>query len=529
MAEEVIAPETAVAEQVGWQLRARQAAGALAVGGTLFAGGFLAGDMLTPTHVMLGPHEATVKLTVNRRISIDAGPIGSIDAPSGSKWGGLKIRLGEIPDGEGGPLQASDVAEYEQFFTEPGFSGDKAAVKSALIWHGVESGTLTAGAALVGLWVMGPQRRRWLREIPHNRRLRSTAGAMLALTLVSGSVEAPPAHHDKADPVLESLGIHDVHVSGRILETGIDEYGADVLKTIRVTDAYYARYEKKVIAAYKAKLAAEAHATNGLAAKIANGEVISVMWSSDDHCNRNTMAIMGKLAREVHPDITADTGDQTITGSSAEKACVSTLPHIVGKTKRVVSEGNHDSPDVTAKQNESLGTIVLHGKVVKVAGLTILGDSDVERTVIGQQTKLNGTETVHEEGERIKNVACENGGVDIAMMHDPAAVQATVLAGCAKIGIAGHLHVLKGPLAYVNAAGETSYMMLNGTTGGAAPGKPTFESKLGKVATIVQLYFDKKTKDPIGYRVITLDPNGDVTVTDPYPMSVPSETLPIKR
>jgi predicted phosphodiesterase len=308
----------------------------------------------------------------------------------------------------------------------------------------------------------------------------------------------------------------------------VNKYGQQAINYIQDLDKYYSDIESTLQTTLKDKQAEEKENPTALSRMLEIGEAESVLWISDNHCNTETAAIAADVAKSIHASWVMDTGDQTMGGTEAERLCVAILPQRLGKeVPIVVSLGNHDARDVTARMDKDLGYVVLEGKPAKVKGYTIAGDSDVMRSEFNIPYRQIGPESVAEEGERIAEVACASEDVDIVMTHEPEAALPSAEKACAPLEVSGHTHRFKGPVAHVTLDGRVAYQMVNGTTGGAAPDKMTFESKLGQDATMVQLVFDKRTKAPLGYRTIVMHPDKTVGVGD-LTAFVPPE-LPEKK
>ncbi len=514
---------------IDWALSVRKAGAAAALAGAAFFGGFVAGDML-PTQVELGPHNATVQLTPNDRATLDLGPIGSANAPSPLHIGplhagGVKIVVKEIPDGDGAPLGPNEVRQYEQFFSAPGRHAMVTTIEDALLRRGIEAGLIAAGGVLLAGWVLRSSGREAVAEALKSRRMLAVVGAGLASAVLASSTPAPAVTPRPENAVLAALGVHDINVDGKALETAVNKYGPAAIDYVHKLDAYYGGIQHSLQTAYDTKRTQEKNDPQNVATKMLNdGAAESVLWISDNHCNTETAGIAADMAKRMHAVFVMDTGDQTMGGTSAERLCVSILPQRLGsKIPVVVSLGNHDSRGVTATTDEELGYVVLQGKVVGLKGYTILGDSDVMRNSFGESYHQEGPVTPADLSAQLAETARQAGGVDLLMIHEPQEADATVAGAWAKFAASGHTHVESGPVTAISAdSTRYTYRMVNGTTGGAAPNKMTFESQLGKDATMIELVFSKQTKEPLGYRNIIMHPNGTVEVGDVTPFEKPS-------
>ncbi len=145
--------------------------------------------------------------------------------------------------------------------------------------------------------------------------------------------------------------------------------------------------------------------------------------------------------------------------------------------------------------------------------------------MFGEEIRYTGEETTTSLGERLKAVACEAKGtkhqVDITVVHAPEAGMPAAKNGCTSIAISGHTHILSGPnLEYTDPAGESSYQLTEGTSGGAKEGAiPVGPLKKDAVETI--LFFDKKTHRPIDSITLTEHPDASVSLMPYTPMPQP--------
>jgi len=507
---------------IDWWLQARRVVAGTGMAAAAFAGGAAVGTMAVPTQVEIGPHEASAQLTFDNTLQMDLGPLGRITAPSPMHIGpfdvgGVKVTVEQIPNGDGAPLGATEITAYEQFFTQAGRTSDIERAQSALTERALTSGAGALAGGAVLWWLLGARGRETAAEVMKSRRMSLLVAGTMASLLLTSTVPSRDAQGAKESAVLEAAGLHGVEVEGKIMEALVYQYGPDILEYIQETDAYYREIKSNLFTAYEAKRAAERAEPTTLSELVAGGQAEEVVWVSDNHCNTETAAIVAEFANTIKSVLILDSGDQTLGGTRAEKRCVAVMPNATD-IPIVVALGNHDDKTTTGGQDRELGYTVLAGKTVEVAGYRILGDADVMRSPIGVPYHQVGPETIEEQGERIAAQAQEDGDVDIVLMHEPTAGVPAAQAGNAKLIATGHTHTVQLPKAIIGENGEVVYAMTNGSTGGAAPNKITFESKLGKDATITVLVFDKLTKDPLGYRIITLHTDKSVEVGDLTPM-----------
>ncbi|MDR3106881.1 MAG: metallophosphoesterase [Bifidobacteriaceae bacterium] len=175
------------------------------------------------------------------------------------------------------------------------------------------------------------------------------------------------------------------------------------------------------------------------------GDLKPALFFSDLHCNVGMAEVMGAAARALKTELVLDGGDTTVDGTAVERYCVDQIAAALpdGATW-VTSTGNHDTAE-TAKQEAAAGALVLAGKVVKVAGLRILGDHDPTHTEVGLGTSLTGGESPEEVGQRLAEVACADESADLLVVHRPAMAEAALDAGCVPAAVSGHMHSRAGP------------------------------------------------------------------------------------
>ena len=169
----------------------------------------------------------------------------------------------------------------------------------------------------------------------------------------------------------------------------------------------------------------------------------TAVLTTDLHCNLDVIAFSGVLDQLSDADIHMDDGDLTMTGSDPERVCVDALTQAVpSSTAKVATVGNHDS-DATAARLRSQGWTVTNGSVQKVAGITVLGDDDADRTTAAG-TKPRSGETTEQVAARLAKVSCGRTPVDVVLIHQPATFDPLMNEGCAPLLLAGHVHAERG-------------------------------------------------------------------------------------
>ncbi|MDR1186123.1 MAG: metallophosphatase family protein, partial [Bifidobacteriaceae bacterium] len=165
------------------------------------------------------------------------------------------------------------------------------------------------------------------------------------------------------------------------------------------------------------------------------GGLKPVLFFSDLHCNIGMAQVMGAAARGSAAEIVLDGGDTTMDGTSVERYCIDQVAAAIpAGVEWVTSPGNHDTV-TTAKQEKAAGARVLEGEVERIAGLRILGDVDPTHTEVAQGTSLEGDESIEQVDKRLARTACEDGPVDLLLVHQPAMAQASLESGCVPAAI----------------------------------------------------------------------------------------------
>lgn len=239
-------------------------------------------------------------------------------------------------------------------------------------------------------------------------------------------------------------------------------------------------------------------------------EPIVLVVVSDLHCNVGMAPLIGTLARLSGADAVLDAGDTTMNGTSVEQYCVTSFARAVPDgVPLVTSPGNHDSRDTSGKYARA-GATVLDGSVIEVAGLRVLGDNDPNETRVGGGgTGAAATETAAEMGERLAQVACDDGDVDLLLIHTPTVGDAALDEGCVPAQVSGHYHRRVGP----DQIGQ-GIRYISSSTAGATLNQPTVGPLRG-VAELTVLRVDPDTRRVVSYQVVQVTPDATVTVNRP--------------
>ena len=232
----------------------------------------------------------------------------------------------------------------------------------------------------------------------------------------------------------------------------------------------------------------------------------TAVLTTDLHCNLDVIAFSGVLDQLSGADVHMDDGDLTMTGSGPERVCVDALTQAVpSSTDKVATIGNHDS-DATAARLRSQGWTVTDGSVQTVAGITVLGDDDAERTTTAG-TKPRGGETTEQIATRLAKVSCGRTPVDVVLIHQPATFDPLMKEGCAPLLLAGHVHAERG---MTTAISPRTGRPVSGVISGAGKGGTSLGS-VTEDAFLHVMSFDS-TGALVAWRAVILHPDASVTV-----------------
>jgi hypothetical protein len=488
----------------------------------------------------LGPHEARYDVTTDDTVTVDLGPLGTlqIDSPLPLTLG-VRVIVQEIPASvteldQSRTLAAlsGDLQSYLQFF-----SGPQATVQDVARALATQALLRTALAlvVLVGVWLLvrvllGAARRAELgdRVRPYARQL---AVGVVVVALVGTVATSSLARRDRpsasqpASAVFDGTPLEGARVTGR-LGGVIDTYGGQVVAELRKNDEFYARANaslkdawderSELIEAGTAAAADDADAEQDADAPVPSpspspdeSELVTVVVVSDLHCNIGMAPLIRTLVQRSGADLVLDAGDTTINGTSVEQYCVTTFARAMPNgVELVASPGNHDSKE-TSKNYARAGATVLDGSVVEVDGLRILGDRDPNETRVGAGgTAQAGAESAQDEGERLAQTACDDDdGVDLLLVHTPAVGEAALDDGCVPAQISGHMHRRSGP----EPVGD-GVRYISSSTAGATLGQPTV-GPLNGVAEMTVLRWDPQTRRFVDFQLVRVQPDATASVT----------------
>ncbi len=234
-------------------------------------------------------------------------------------------------------------------------------------------------------------------------------------------------------------------------------------------------------------------------------DLVVLVVVSDLHCNVGMAPLITTLVERSGASIVLDAGDTTVNGTAVEQYCTSTFASAVPDgVQLVVSPGNHDSA-ASADAYAGAGARVLGGKVVEVDGLRILGDSDPNETRAGTGTASLGESAV-DAGVRLGRTACDEGGVDLLLIHTPAVGESALASGCVPAQVSGHLHRRTDPRQV-----GLGIRYISSSTAGATLGEATV-GPLNGTAEMTVLRWDPATRLLVDYQVVLVSPDARVSV-----------------
>lgn len=550
-----VAPGEPGTEPTGWWQRRspttrRRLGGALAVVTAVLLG-VVVGVTTATAQGSFGPHRATYSVTVDRAVTVDLGPIGSLVLDSPLPWPlGVDVVVGEIPaelqteSSATDPVRAlaGDVEGYLQFATAP-----DVAVRSAargLVQDALARSTLAASVVLVLVAAGRLASPSLLRE--ETRRALARPGVALlagaaAVALVAAPVVASGTRGNtegRTSPVLAGTPLAEARIVGRLGDL-VDTYGARAVEAVRETQAFYARAAENLAAASESDAAQaptatigppaddgapdgdEAAATPGAEPAVDPAAVVTVLVVSDLHCNIGMAQVVRQAVESTGAQAVLNAGDTVISGTAVESLCVDALADAVPDgVPLVVADGNHDTPETTAQEKAS-GAVVLEGDVVTVAGLRILGDAEARITTVVDGARLRAGETRMDVAARLADAACaaRDAGdpVDLLLVHNPRAGLPALSTGCVPLQVSGHLHRQVGPTQH-----GLGILYVAGSTAGATAGRQsigTLESP--GVMTVLRLDADRRR--PIDLRVLTVGTDAAVELGPWTPFPEPTD------
>jgi predicted MPP superfamily phosphohydrolase len=191
-------------------------------------------------------------------------------------------------------------------------------------------------------------------------------------------------------------------------------------------------------------------------------ETTTVLHVSDIHLNPLGFDLADRLVDQFAVDAVVDTGDITTWGTGVESSTLSRIGDL--GVPYVFVRGNHDSAATQAAVAEQPNAVVLDDESTEVAGLVFSGIGDPRFTPDGEVTEEgDDRDLVRGSSEELAELVTSRpgaSGVDVALMHDPGALDP--LFGEVPLVLAGHYH-----RRIVRLDESGTRVMVQGSTGGA--------------------------------------------------------------
>ncbi|KUG03341.1 putative integral membrane protein [hydrocarbon metagenome] len=161
-----------------------------------------------------------------------------------------------------------------------------------------------------------------------------------------------------------------------------------------------------------------------LSKPIEDGALKKVLLISDMHSSPLGVEFAHEIASAFKVDLVLDAGDLTDLGTSMEAEYAAKLSSI--KIPYVFCPGNHDTPEIIDFVSKLENGVVLDGKVINPAGITILGSPDPMAS--SWEVELKDSQAwellMQEQADKlVKTAAAEEMKPDIVVVHNPQAAQ----------------------------------------------------------------------------------------------------------
>ncbi|MFJ4233602.1 metallophosphoesterase [Cellulosimicrobium sp. I38E] len=339
----------------------------------------------------LGPHEALYEVTTNGLVTVDLGPLGTIQIDSPLPLGlGADVTVEEIPAdltavGQADTLEglSQDLEDYLRFFGGPQEtigSVARALVVDALRRTGFA--ILVVGAVGAGLYLLlGPPRRRELTERVAPRTYEITAGVVLVslvgVSLVASDPGTTTGPSQRASAVFDGTPLEGARITGRLAGV-VDTYGAMLIDLYRENEDFYARADANLVAAWDRRDRIQ-RLTAPLAAATA---------TSDEESSPDDEPLPGDA---TSPDATSTTGDED---GAAEGPASSTGDEDSGDVSGAEGSADAETTEEPAPEpaaEEDLVTLLVVSDLHCNTGMTPLIRTAAERS--GASIVLNAGDT----------------------------------------------------------------------------------------------------------------------------------------
>ncbi len=521
-------------------------------------------------HDSIGLVPARLTLTGNSQSELRLGILGTIRFPVSRGPLGLSVTADGAPatpsgDGNLGSYFSPQMLKvYGGLFHDPGraIRGYVEQLQDELqhevlvaeLWYTVVGGALL----LVGSLVVDPRLTRRLSRRPV---VAAAAGTVLALATTT-SVAFAEFRDWATDPQAASAGalyplpsLDGTEAAGAVtdspvLRLAIEDAIPKVHKLIRRQES---RTQAFVDTATRQLVASRAEMAGPRPGETA------VLMQSDMHCNAAMISLQRRVRELLDARFGAGTisllaisGDLTTNGTAAEGPCIDDEAAIAGDAPVAAVTGNHES-EVSAQQMRGAGMHVLTGSTQDLAGTTVLGAGDPNRTEMFGATSLRGTATEESVGTATYETATSDHP-DLVMLHEGYAVQAFIGSGVRSMttfldergsatewwddGIRdlpasavfyGHWHREMPPRVVWNSDGTWTLVMELNTSGGAIA-SPTLNhfstpwSQPQQQASFPVVFKNRESGLVTGYQLYSVAPDGTVTVSPRVEVGTPGQS-----
>jgi hypothetical protein len=271
----------------------------------------------------------------------------------------------------------------------------------------------------------------------------------------------------------------------------------------------------------------------------------AVLMQSDMHCNLTMIALQRQvvnLLRERYgkdvPALLAISGDLTTNGTAAEGECIKDEAAISEDAPVAAVTGNHES-QTSATQMKRAGMTVLEGSRAALAGISVLGQGDPNRSELFGATQPRGDTTEDDVGRSLFATASKDR-TDLLLVHEGYAAQAFIGTGDmtafldgrrrptvryddgvrdlpASAIFYGHWHRSIAPRVVWNSDGTWTLVMELDTSGGAVD-SPTIGhfstpwSRPQQESSFPLVFLDKRSGLVTGYQLYRFQVDGRVEV-----------------
>jgi hypothetical protein len=393
-----------------------------------------------------------------------------------------------------------------------------AARRHVVVW--TLAGAAAGLAIVLAPWLLLGYRRRRLERYDagqaelvtsHNRRLRVFAaltgiGLLVLIDLLALRVYRHQDHHTVAgSPVFAGTSLEGTEASGLV---------AEVLPLLSILQPRTSFYDG-VADELEGALDERPELTR------VDDEVVFVL--AEDFEDVNGMARQVGLAADlVDASFIALTGDLTFAGKAVETYLIDTVDYYSQNRPVYLAPGLHDTP-VVIQAAEARGWHVADGEVDEIDGMTVLPFADPRVSTVGgfgtEDLLRDPDVDVEQFVEDAVEGACEESP-DFVLLHDHRLGRRIAESGCVEQAVLdGRSYTPLGPQIVRTADGDESIQYTGGSAGGHVDTRPD-PGPIKNTATFTVITFDP-VSDETSYAVVSVEPDGSVTVSPEGPLTEP--------